>query len=342
MLVFLFFLFNVVDGISLAKMHNSSNFAKIPVAKMDNSDLMSQILASKGDRKALLGVLADADPAKVNQILTLLRALLADSQSELAALIASSNTADSDYNDAVAAHNAAVVAQSDGVVQLQAALDAANTAAQATYDQGSTALQAAVDAAQVVVDTTRTAKNTANGVLAADRSRLDNEIATLIQVIALMEGLLGLNTFAPTSSPAIQTTGRVTRVAVQVGGCIENVEFTYADSAFKYCRFSTSCPDIYDSRLGAGSAPYYNLDQDEYIISMTSYSYNTDPNWHCTRTYIGDSFTIVTNKHTRHWGHGAHTENEVRYRIESNDGICGIAYGEPFMVQNAACANKNV
>jgi len=201
MLVFLFFLFNVVDGISLAKMHNSSNFAKIPVAKMDNSDLMSQILESKGDPKALLGVLADADPAKVNEVLGLLRALLADSQNELAALIASSNTADSNYDDAVAAHNAAVVAQSDGLVQLQDALDAANTAAQTTYDQGSTALQAAVDAAQVVVDTTTTAKNTANGVLAADRSRLDSEIATLIQVIALMEGLLGLNTFAPSASP---------------------------------------------------------------------------------------------------------------------------------------------
>jgi hypothetical protein len=227
MLVFLFFLFNVVDGISLAKMHNSSNFAKIPVAKMDNSDLISQILASKGDRKALLGVLADADPAKVNQILTLLRALLADSQSELAALISSSNTADSNYDDAVAAHNAAVVAQSNGVVQLQDALDAANTAAQATYDQGSTALQDAVDAAQVVVDTTSTAKNTANGVLAADRSRLDSEIATLIQVIALMEGLLGLNTFSPTSSPTTTGDGYIDLSSrLGMGECIDTTRTT--------------------------------------------------------------------------------------------------------------------
>lgn len=177
-------------GVPVAKMHNSSKLVGVPVAKMQNSDIISLILTSKDDNKALLNVLADADPAKLVEVIGLLQVLLSTSQNELAALVAASGGADSAYDDAVTVYNAAVVAQTTGTVQLQT-----------DYDQGVAALQNAVNAAQAVVDSTTTAKNTANGVLSADRVRLDSEIATLTQVIALLQGVLGINTFSPTASP---------------------------------------------------------------------------------------------------------------------------------------------
>jgi len=208
MLLILFCLLFYVDGVPLAKLHNASvSLGEIHVAKMPNSDLISKIMSSKDNNEVLLNVLSDADPVQLNEVITLLKALLATSRTELEGLISDSGTADTAYTDAVAAHDAAVVAQINGLEALRTTQTNAISAANSTYDQGVIALQDAVDAAKGLVDSTNATKITANAVLATDSDRLNSEINTLITVITLMEGLLGINTFSPTSSPTANLGG---------------------------------------------------------------------------------------------------------------------------------------
>jgi len=190
-------LFNVVAGIPLAKLSSTS------VPFNGTKDLLSQIMLFKDNHKALLSVLSDADPAKLNEVITLLKALLTTSQAELLGLTTSSDNADTAFTDAVASHNAAIVAQTNGLGPLATTRDNAIALANTNYNNGVTALQDAVNAAKLIVDSTNSTKVTANGVLAVDQGRLNSEITTLRQVIQLMEGLLGLNTFSPTASPTV-------------------------------------------------------------------------------------------------------------------------------------------
>merc|ERR1719245_393539 len=123
---------------------------------------MSQIMLSKDNDEAILSILSDADPAKVKEVITLLRGLLTASQTELAGLITSSNNADTAFNNAVAAHNAALVAQKNGISTLATNKTNAINDANIAYDQGVNALQDAVDVAKGVVDSRNSAKTTAN------------------------------------------------------------------------------------------------------------------------------------------------------------------------------------
>jgi hypothetical protein len=164
-------------------------------------------MSSKDNNEVLLNVLSDADPVQLNEVITLLKALLATSRTELEGLISDSGNADTAYTDAVAAHDTAVVAQINGLEALRTTQTNAISAANSTYDQGVIALQDAVDAAKGLVDSTNATKITANALLAADQARLNSEINTLITVIRLMEGLLGINTFSPTSSPTANLGG---------------------------------------------------------------------------------------------------------------------------------------
>jgi len=84
--------------------------------------------------------------------------------------------------------------------------DQSDDAAQSTHDQGIATIQGVVDVAKSAVDAASEIKNTANGVLAAERVRLDSEVATLHQIIALIQGVIGINTVAPTTSPTTSPT----------------------------------------------------------------------------------------------------------------------------------------
>jgi hypothetical protein len=205
-------LFNFVTGIPLAKLSNTS------IRVSGTKDLLSQIMLFKDNDEALLSVLSDADPARLNEVITLLKALLTTSEAELLALTTSSGNADTAFNDAVAAHNAAVVAKTNGESALQTTKENAISDANTAYNQGVTALQAAVNAAKNEVDSTNSTKITANALLAADQTRLNTEINTLITVVALMEGVLGINTVSPTSSPTSPpTTADVQSHFVSIG-----------------------------------------------------------------------------------------------------------------------------
>merc|ERR550539_804835 len=202
MFVILFCLFHVIDGVPLAKLHNSSSlFGGTSLAKNPSSDLMSKILSSSDNNEVLVSVLADADPVALNQIITLLKELLTTSQNELDALVSDSSAADTAFTNAYNAHNAAIVDQTNGIISLNATRDSALQDANNAYEQGAIALQDAVDAAKLIVDSTNSTKITNNALLDADRDRLTSEISTLTTVINMMEGVLGINTVSPTSSP---------------------------------------------------------------------------------------------------------------------------------------------
>jgi len=222
MLVIVYWLlFNVVAGIPLAKLSSSS------VPFNGTKDLLSQIMLFKDNHKALLSVLSDADPAKLNEVITLLTALLTTSQAELLGLTTSSDNADTAFTDAVASHNAAIVAQTNGLGPLATTRDNAIALANTNYNNGVAALQDAVNAAKLIVDSTNSTKVTANGVLAVDQGRLNSEITTLRQVIQLMEGLLGINTFSPTSSPTTTGDGYIDLAeTLGMGECIDTTRST--------------------------------------------------------------------------------------------------------------------
>merc|ERR550539_281485 len=207
MFVILFCLFHVIDGVPLAKLHNSSSlFGGTSLAKNPSSDLMSKILSSSDNNEVLVSVLADADPVVLNQIITLLKDLLTTSQNELDALVSDSSAADTAFTNAYNAHNAAIVDQTNGIISLNATRDSALQDANNAYEQGAIALQDAVEAAKLIVDSTNSTKITNNALLDADRDRLTSEISTLTTVINMMEGVLGINTVSPTSSPTSSPT----------------------------------------------------------------------------------------------------------------------------------------
>jgi hypothetical protein len=211
-------LLSVIDGLPLAKIPrmNLHRFNKsledgLPLAKTLNHNLLNQIISSKDDQKVLLDIVADADPAKLHEIISLVRDILRISENELKDLQDESDSGDVAYENAVNDHNAAIVAQTNGLTQLSDAYDIAEAAAKAIYDQGVISLQAAVDAAKVAEDSASSAKNTANGVLSAERTRLESEISSLKQVIAIIEGVIGINTVAPTVAPTLSPTVSPTR-----------------------------------------------------------------------------------------------------------------------------------
>jgi len=181
MLMFLsLLLLSVIDGVPLIKMHGS----ELLNVSIKDSGLMKDLMSSKNDHKALLSIISEADPAKLNAVVALVRELLETSKSELEELTTNSDNADVAYSNAVIAHETAIGAYDQGVIELKTA-----------YDQGVSALQAGVDVAKGVKDTSSATKNTANGVLAAEKSRLESEISALTDIIALIEGLNPVGAF---------------------------------------------------------------------------------------------------------------------------------------------------
>jgi len=150
----------------------------VPLMKMQDSGLINDILSSKNDHKALLNIISEADPAKLDAVVVLVLDLLKVSKSELEQLTTNSDNADAAYSSAVISHDAAVGAQTTGLVDLKT-----------TYDQGVATLKAVVDAAKKVKDSTSATKDTANGVLAAEKTRLDSEITSLGDIISLIKGI---------------------------------------------------------------------------------------------------------------------------------------------------------
>lgn len=115
------------------------------------------------DAKRLIQEVVDADPAKVAEVITLVQHLYDTAAADLRRLEVASTDANTAYDTAVAGYDAAVAAQ------ISAAQDVTN----ANSDKA---------AAQA-------AKTSAEGNLDAEKTRLEGEMASLLQVIEILGGL---------------------------------------------------------------------------------------------------------------------------------------------------------
>lgn len=121
------------------------------------------------DSKSLIAELAGADPAKIQEVIVLIEAMIGVAQNDLATLTTTSTDANAAYDAAVSTYDAAVVAQSQGV----------------------TALATAVTDALAAKNVAEGAKSGAQSNLDAEKNRLDAEVASLRQVIVILQGLVG-------------------------------------------------------------------------------------------------------------------------------------------------------
>merc|ERR1719469_1484788 len=141
-------------------------------------------MENKDDQKSVLSILSNVNPADLTEVTVLIQALLAASESELAALTLVSTNANTAYSDAAGVYDAAVL--------VTATLEGEKTGME-------TALAAkAAELTQHLVNvaTDLTAKTEAHGAKTIAQSTLDaggvalkNEITTIKQVLALLSGL---------------------------------------------------------------------------------------------------------------------------------------------------------
>jgi len=127
-----------------------------------------------GSPKSLIASLENLDPAAVIQVIQLVDALLAQSRADLLALQQASSSANTAFTDATNAYNAAVAekARIEGVIS--------------TGNSDLAAQEAVVSDATNAKNTAEGAKTQAQDTLDTETTRLDHEIATLVQVLNLL------------------------------------------------------------------------------------------------------------------------------------------------------------
>jgi hypothetical protein len=142
-----------IDALPLSKMQDTSSGdgddgaggQSNLVDPSGDSNLMAKIMSSKDDHKVLLSILANADPAKLNEVISLVKSLIDASTSELQGLIAAAEVANAAYNGAVNIHDTAVSTQTSGVAQLETELLVAKATA-VTVTWGTVTVKAALRA----------------------------------------------------------------------------------------------------------------------------------------------------------------------------------------------------
>lgn len=149
-------------------------------------DLMKVIMDHKKDPTYLLSMLSNVDPTQLNAVIVLVRSLLAASEADLAALTLVSTNANTAYTDATAAYDASVLAK----VNLQRE--------KTNLETDLAAKSAELEQQVIVVAGALTSQTEAHGAMTnaqdtlnTETTRLNGEISTLKQVIALLEGLAG-------------------------------------------------------------------------------------------------------------------------------------------------------
>jgi len=167
----------------LAPLKKITNKSLIDV--IANTQLLDVIMDHQKDPAYLLSVLSNVDPTQLNAVIVLIRALLADSETDLAALTLASTNANVAYTDATAAYDTAVLARG----RLGTAYTDENVRRETAYTAQSAVLDQQVNDLFVVKTEAHGAKTNAQGTLDTEKIRLNGEIATLKQVITLLEGL---------------------------------------------------------------------------------------------------------------------------------------------------------
>jgi len=141
------------------------------------------------DAKNLIEELVDADPAKVKEVVALVEIMLQAAQADLDRLTLESTNANSAYDTAVSTYDAAVVAQVDGVAAEEKRI-AARAVAAGLEEQAITDALSAKNIAEG-------AKTEAQDNLDAEKTRLEAEIASLKQVISILNGLVASGISVP-------------------------------------------------------------------------------------------------------------------------------------------------
>lgn len=156
--------------------------ASLPLDKLQlkssKSDVMNSIqMLMKNETanpKALIKTLENIDPTAVAGVVTLVEALLASSNADLLALQQASATANTNYDDTTNAYNAAVAEKER--------LDTVIATRNSDLTHQLTVVQAALTAQTLATG----AKTNAQSTLDSETTRLNHEIATLQQVLALL------------------------------------------------------------------------------------------------------------------------------------------------------------
>lgn len=130
-----------------------------------------------GTPKSLIASLENLDPAAVIQVIQLVDALLAQSRADLLALQQESSGANAAFTDATNAYNAAVAEK----VRIEGVISTA------TSDLA--AQEAVVSDATSAKNAAEGAKTQAQSTLDNETTRLNHEIATLLQVLNLLQTL---------------------------------------------------------------------------------------------------------------------------------------------------------
>lgn len=133
-------------------------------------NMVHMVMNHKKEPSSLLSAMSNVDPTALSEVVTLIEALLAASQNELAALLQASDDASTAYDDATAAYNAEV-------------------AKKVALDNQLAAQIGAVSDALNVQTLAMGAKTNAKNTYDTESVRLNNEISTLLQVISLLKGL---------------------------------------------------------------------------------------------------------------------------------------------------------
>jgi len=201
---------------SFVIVNNAVQLSLHPIFNRSKGNFMTQILANTNNTKhdqSLIDMFAKLDPAQIETVVTLVQGLLSTSQADLDKITSASTNADEAYVAAVNAHNAATVAQTEGGAVAKSTLEKGITASQKARDTGITALEnthaknvedlqathdgivaslkAAFDSTLQAKEEASAAKLKANTILSQEKGRLDKEISSLSNVIALLHGVKG-------------------------------------------------------------------------------------------------------------------------------------------------------
>lgn len=130
-----------------------------------------------GSPKSLIASLENLDPAAVIQVIQLVDALLAQSRADLLALQQASTSANTAFTDATNAYNAAVAEK----VRIEGVISTGNS--------DLAAQEAVVSDATNAKNAAEGAKTQAQDTLDNETTRLNHEIATLVQVLNLLQTL---------------------------------------------------------------------------------------------------------------------------------------------------------
>lgn len=165
--------------------------------KFDAKTLIEKLVdtdpANVFDDKSLIKELVEADPAKVKEVVALVEAMVQAAQADLDRLTLESTNANSAYDAAVSKYDAAVVTQVKAQAAEEARIVAAVAAEKIRVDARVVAagLEAqAITDAQSAKDVAEGAKTGAQDNLDAEKTVKEAEIASLKQVISVLEGLI--------------------------------------------------------------------------------------------------------------------------------------------------------